>query len=276
MQISGASIERPGLTGLGRFGTALLQQFAVVRALILREARTRYVRNKMGYAWALLEPSFHILIWFGIISLLGRGAFVHDMPPLLFVATGLIPLFMFSKVSTYVMSAISANQGLMAFPLVKDVDALISRCILEGTTMILVGIVILSSIVFFGIAEPPRDPLLLIVVAFSLIFLGLGYGTLMSSLKAMFPFFDHVNSIINRILYFTSGIFFVYETMPTAVQEWLRWNPALHGTELFRTGWSYTYVTPMGSVGYILSCGLIGLFFGLLFMPRVRWALENQ
>lgn len=276
MSSATVSMERPRLSGLGRFGLALLQQFAVIRALILREARTRYVRNRIGYAWAILEPSTHILIWFGIISLLNRGAYVHDMPPLLFIATGLIPLFMFRNVASFVTSATNANKGLMAFPLVKDVDAMVSRFFLESAAIILVAILIFGGVVFFEVAEPPRDLLALIAVSFSLLFLGFGWGVLFSGLRALFPFFDHVDSIIGRILYFTSGIFFVYETMPSQLQEWMWWNPALHGTELFRTGWSYTYTTPMGDIWYILGFGLVCLYLGLLLLPRVRWALENK
>lgn len=276
MSSATASMERPRLSGLGKFGLALLQQFAVIRALILREARTRYVRNRMGYAWAIIEPITHIMVWFAIISLLGRGAIVHDMTPLLFITTGLIPLFMFRKVAAFVTSATMANKGLMAFPLVKDVDAMIARAILEGTALFLVALIIFGGIIFLDIAQPPRDLLLLIVVSCSLVFLGFGWGVFMSGLRALFPFFDHIDAIIGRIFYFTAGIFFVYETMPPELQEWMWWNPALHGTELFRTGWSYTYTTPMGSIWYILGVGLVALYLGLLLLPRVRWAMENQ
>ena len=40
-------------------------QHRVMRALILRETRTRFADTRLGYGWALLEPILHIALLSG-------------------------------------------------------------------------------------------------------------------------------------------------------------------------------------------------------------------
>ena len=43
---------------------ALQSQGRVLIALMLREARTRYGRQRAGYLWALVEPMLHIALFY--------------------------------------------------------------------------------------------------------------------------------------------------------------------------------------------------------------------
>lgn len=42
-------------------------QKVTVEALFLREIRTRFGKFRLGYLWAILEPSAHLLILLGIL-----------------------------------------------------------------------------------------------------------------------------------------------------------------------------------------------------------------
>lgn len=44
-------------------------QKVTVEALFLREIRTRFGKFRLGYLWAILEPSAHLLILLGIFWL---------------------------------------------------------------------------------------------------------------------------------------------------------------------------------------------------------------
>ena len=43
-------------------------QKVTVEALFLREIRTRFGKFRLGYLWAILEPSAHLLILLGIYA----------------------------------------------------------------------------------------------------------------------------------------------------------------------------------------------------------------
>jgi tetratricopeptide (TPR) repeat protein len=68
----------------------LRNQRRVIRAVIVRETRTRFGESKLGYGWALLEPILHIALLSVVFSVLMRG-----QPPIgshffLFYYTGLV------------------------------------------------------------------------------------------------------------------------------------------------------------------------------------------
>lgn len=68
-------------------------QIAAVKALFLREIKTRFGKYRLGYLWALLEPTAHLIILIGIF-----GYIMHrTMPDIsfpVFLLNGLIPYFL--------------------------------------------------------------------------------------------------------------------------------------------------------------------------------------
>jgi capsular polysaccharide transport system permease protein len=251
-------------------------QARVVRALILREVRTLYGRHRLGYLWAFFEPITHIGFWYLLWTLMLRGNAVHDMDPFVFLTCGLIPFFCFKSVAAFVQGAISSNAALLQFPPVKQIDTVIARFLLKAATMLVVGLTIFGILIFTGMAAWPDDPLEVILATLAMLLLGLGYGTFNCVLCNLFRTYIHFTGMISRILYFTSGLFFVPETLPAPVLNVLQWNPALHGVELFRSGWSALYESRFATFDYLVFFALVLLVFGLLLEPRVRKIRESE
>jgi tetratricopeptide (TPR) repeat protein len=73
-----------------RFADAWRTQRRVVRALIIRETRTRFGDARLGYGWALIEPVLHV-----VTLSLAFAALMHGRPPIgrqffIFYYSGLI------------------------------------------------------------------------------------------------------------------------------------------------------------------------------------------
>lgn len=66
---------------------ALLTQFQVIHALVIRETRTRFGRHRLGYVWALLEPVIFIAMFAGMYALMDRRM-PYDLPVIAFLVTG--------------------------------------------------------------------------------------------------------------------------------------------------------------------------------------------
>jgi capsular polysaccharide transport system permease protein len=47
-------------------------QLQVVHALVLRETRTKFGEHQLGYLWAVLEPLFWVLTFWGMYVVIGR------------------------------------------------------------------------------------------------------------------------------------------------------------------------------------------------------------
>ena len=100
----------------------LRSQRRVVRALIIRETRTRFADTRLGYGWALIEPMLHIALLSATFAVL-----MHGRPPIgpdffIFYYTGLIPYHVFVHASTGMSHALINNAPLLQLPPVSSFD----------------------------------------------------------------------------------------------------------------------------------------------------------
>ena len=64
--------------------------------------------------------------------------------------------------------------------------------------------------------------------------MGFGIGLTLMSLDHFVPGLLLVSPYINRLLYFTSGIFFTLEAVPAGYRSYVNWNPLLQAVEWAR------------------------------------------
>lgn len=249
--------------------------FRATMALVLREMATRYGRSPGGYVWAVLEPLGAI-----IILTLGFSLLMRD-PPLgssfmLFYAAGYMPFTLYLSISNMVSRAIKFSRPLLHYPAVTWVDALLARFILNALTGLLVTIILLPGIVAVTDTRVVVNlPPMLLAMVLALL-LGGGVGTLNCALNSLFPAWEQIWSIATRPLFIVSGIFFLYDTMPSLLRDILWYNPLIHIIGLMRKGFYPTYRADYITPTYVIAIGLITLFFGVLLMGRYHRDILNS
>lgn len=246
-------------------------QCRVIHALLLRETRTRFDRNKLGYLWALFEPVTYILVLLMVFSAIGRSSPIgSELDLALFFLTGLIPWFLFAHTASKTMEGINSNKALLTYPQVTAFDVLMARAILEFVTIAVVFILLLLIFRYFGLSHPVDNFLDLVSAFFTVWLLGLGVGFLNSSIKLYLPSFNQTYSAIQRFLFFTSGIFFIAEMLPPNVREIALYNPVLHGIEWFRSAYFQSYESQHVDKSFLLSVVLVLLAVGLAAEHKSR------
>src|SRR5215216_777475 len=105
-----------------------LTQLQVIHALLLRETKTRFGANQLGYLWAFVQPSLWIGMFLVFDSLFGRTA-PPGMSLVAFLTTGIVPFSLFRETTNRCVSAIEANKGLLFYPQVRPLDLVIARAI---------------------------------------------------------------------------------------------------------------------------------------------------
>lgn len=238
-----------------------------IMALILREMSATYGRSPGGYVWALLEP-------IGGIALLSLVfALTFHAPPLgvnfpLFYATGLLPFMLFSDVQGKVANALNYSRALLAYPAVNFLDALIARFALNTLTKIVVSYVVLGGCILLFETRTTPDPVIILEAYGLAALLALGVGVLNAYLFLRFPLWQHVWSIIMRPMFLISGIFFLIDSLPRWIADWLWFNPLIHVIGRLRTGFYGTYRPDYISQPYVVGVALVCLLLGLLFLGR--------
>jgi ABC-type polysaccharide/polyol phosphate export permease len=220
---------------------AALTQWRVIYALILRETRTRFGDSILGYGWALLEPILHIATLSLAFAILMRGRPPIGAQFFVFYYTGLIPYHIFVHASSNMTFAITSNGPLLQLPLVKTIDVIVARGLLELVTDLLVAGLILTGFLAVGIGHLPTDFAGLAGAIAAVWLLACGCGFINAVLNAFGKSWDKIWTQVTRILYFISGIFYVPGMMPGWIRGILVWNPLLHGIDWFRASFFADY-----------------------------------
>lgn len=251
------------------------RRLRVLAALVVREMGTRFGRSTGGYFWALAEPLGGILLLAIAFSLALRS------PPLgtsfiLFYATGMIPFSMFRTMSSGVATAISSNRGLLTYPVVTALDAVLAKFVLNFITIALVAVILFAGIIA-ALGLHVNLDLGAVALAIAMAgMLGLGIGTLNCVLFGFFPTWKNLWAVINRPLFIISGIFFTYEMVPKAFQAVIWWNPIVHIIGVMRAGFYGTYQPYYVSLPYVLGIGLASFVLGAWLLRRHASALIER
>ncbi|UVC28645.1 ABC transporter permease [Pantoea sp. SOD02] len=238
-------------------------QQAVIKALFFREIRTRFGKYRLGYFWAILEPSAHLLVMLTIFGFIMHRT-MPDISFPIFLLNGIIPYFIFSSISTRSVGAIEANQGLFNYRPVKPIDTIIARAVLETVIFATVYILLMTAMwmagEYFAITN-------LLKLAFSwtlLILFSCGVGLIFMVVGNTFTETQKFLPILLKPLYFISGIMFPLHAIPKDYWPYLLWNPLLQAVELSRESVMPGYVSEGVSLEYLGLFALATLFSGLM------------
>jgi capsular polysaccharide transport system permease protein len=215
--------------------SGLLGKPRILAALVVRETTARFGRTWGGYFWAVGEPLG------GIVLLSVAFSWLVHVPPLgksfaLFYATGLIPFLMYNGVAAGAMNALSANKGLLVYPVVTPLDTVLARTVLECLTYVVIAALFFPALLWVEGVDPVIDPAR---VAASLALagaLGLGVGSANAAIAAFWPTWRQIWSVLNRPLFIASGVLFPFESVPVDMRPVVWANPISHVIAEMRAG----------------------------------------
>ena len=88
-------------------------------------------------------------------------------------------------------------------------------------------------------------------------------------LFGFFPTWKNVWSVLSRPLFLMSGILYLYDSIPTALQAILWWNPMLQVVGMMRSGFFGSYEAEYVSMPYVL------VIAGVLFVVG-SWLIRRH
>lgn len=237
-------------------------QKSAINALFFRELRTRFGKYRLGYLWAVLEPSAHLLLLLFIFGFIMHRT-MPDISFPVFLLNGIIPYFIFSNITQRSIGAIEANKGLFNYRPVKPIDTIIARAKLETIIYSAVYVLLMLIVAMTGEIIAVNNLLKLILSWGLLIIFSCGVGLILMVSGHLLPETQKLFPIILKPLYFISGIMFPLHSIPKEYWPYLLWNPILHAVELSREAVVAGYVSDGVSLEYLAIFTLATLFIGL-------------
>lgn len=253
-----------------------LSTVRTVLALCMREMQTTYGRSPGGYIWAVLEPVLALALFTLVISIglrIREPAIGTNFP--LFFATGFLSMYFFTSLNNKIARSLKFSNSLLNYPAVRWTDTIISRFIVNGTTYVMVFIIIMYGIITIfdlGIILDWGAISIGLALTFAL---GLSMGILNCFLREMFPIWDSFWSILTRPLILVSPVFYSYHDTPADWRWFYTYNPLVHTIGYIRKGFYPTYDASHVSWTYIVSLSLITGALGLIFLKRYHRDILN-
>ena len=252
------------------FARDVSERGRVIYALMLREIRTRFGHSRVGYLWAIVEPLLHLLTLGIVFALMNHGPAPVGENLFLYYLTGVVPYLLFAHLSNEMMEVIANNSSILHLPIVKRVDIMVSRGLLQLATEILAGIVAFSAAALCGLQGMPADPLTVAQAVACIWVLGMGVGAINLVIAEFSSAWCQVYTSMLRLLYFASGIYYSPIVTPDAVRNILVWNPILQGIEFFRSGFYRQYDPHWLDRGYLVTVSVSALVIGFALERSAR------
>ena len=157
-----------------------------------------------------------------------------------------------------------SNLGPLYYPRVKPLDVLLAVSINDLSACDVVAGYFRSCLVFH-LDVPVGQSRLAIGVYLLTVLMAIGFGLCIVFLGRLNKWVVKIiKRILQRVIIFTSGIFFATFELPGQVRPFVTWNPILHAVELFRYSMNNDYPIPDISLNYLISCSILLLSFSLV------------
>jgi capsular polysaccharide transport system permease protein len=251
----------------------LQRQANVIHALIVRDVQTRFGGKHINFLVALGWPLAHIGLLLIIYGFLGRTSPLGSSSTMFF-ATGLTPYMFFNYPSRFMMMSVSQNRPMMSFPVVKLMDIMIARAILETIAGCAVIAVTMAVLYCLGESVLPGDPGTALAALGAMWVLAVGYGMFSAVISAVFPAWLLISALMQILFYISSGILFVASALPERAQAVLSWNPLTQGVEWFRSAY-YTDIETEYFPDRLYPF-IIGMLFLLVALALERFVIRRR
>ena len=275
------------MTFLGRLARAIRRQISIVLAIADYDLDRKSTGSSLGNWEGLINPMqlmlFFILMRVGFSLLRGNNRFAAggstDMyfNIVLFIASGFVLAFLFRNV------AIKALQGLklrapLYYSRIRPLDILLALSLNDLRALLTLSIAILGLIWMFTWSFRFDSPGLAIVVYLLTVVMAVGFGLCVIFLAGLNKWVTKIiKRAMQRVIIFTSGVFFATFELPPFARPFVTWNPVLHSVELFRYSLNNDYPIPDISLGYLICCSMLTLGFSLvLYKTNESLLLESS
>ena len=251
------------------FGRGLAIQGQVILALLLRDMRARFGGLQLGYLWAVLDPLFWVVAFYLVFNFFGR----HAPSGTDFGGFLAIGILVYQAWRTPLMGALPVvlnGKALLYFARVQPLDIVLSRCLLEFATLVVVFGVIMTGVAFYYGEFDIDSPLNLVVGLLVAGLLGSSTGLLLASLSVHMESIPNIANIVLRPMFWISGVFFSAAELPRDLRELALLNPVLHLIEFVRDAWFKGYDADYVDIRYPIAFAAVLLYFGLALERRAR------
>jgi capsular polysaccharide transport system permease protein len=270
-----------------RIFQGLRRQWIIIDAVAAYDRDRQASGSSLG-AWENLMNPLQMMLFFigmriGFSFLRGSGKVAAggstDMyfNIVVFMMLGFSIAFLFRNVALKSLSGLKLRAPLY-YSRIKPLDILLALSLNDMRALATLSMAILGIIYYFTWSFQLDSPGLAISVYLLTVMMALGFGLCVVFLGKLNKWIVKIiRRLIQRVIIFTSGIFFATFEIPAHMRPFITWNPILHGVELFRYSINNEYPIPDISLSYLMLCSILTVSFSLiLYRTNESLLLESN
>jgi lipopolysaccharide transport system permease protein len=204
----------------------LLANRNLLKNLVLRDLKYRYVGSVGGFLWSVVHPLVQLLVY----TFVFKALFNQPLGPeygvsnfSVFLFCGLLPWILFSDTVVRSCSSITENSQLITKTVIPaeilPISITLSNLINHGIGL---SILLLVLAIFFQLH---LSALLILVYIPMLLMLALGLGWIAAGLQVFLRDTSQALQILMFVWWWVTPGMYVMEGLPPWMQRYLRWNP---------------------------------------------------
>ena len=257
-----------------KFLTSMSRQISIILAIAAYENDRQSTSSSVG-SWESLVNPLQIMLFFigmriGFNFLMAGGANLSgDATGLyfnivIFMATGFTIYFPFRQLAIQALSGLKLRSPLY-YKRIEPLDILLALSINNVRALLTLTLGLMALIWAFTWDFQMDSPGLALCTYLLTVSMAIGFGICLVFLGKYNKFITRlIKRLINRLLIFTSGLFFATFELPAYTRPFVTWNPVLHAVELFRHSLNNDYPIPGISLSYLTWTSLVLLGFSLI------------
>jgi lipopolysaccharide transport system permease protein len=207
---------------------------SLIRVLVIRDLKIQYAQTFMGFAWAIIQPMVAVLIY-SLFFYKIIGIQTGNVPYPLFVLTGILVWFNFTKIMNEAGAALASNRDLIKKVEFPKFSLLLVKIILSLIDVSITFIILIFLMLYF------KYPVSVNVLFFPLFLLlnqlvGLAVALWLSALTVRFRDFFHIIPFLISFGIWITPVFYPTTILPHQMEYILAFNPLATVAALYR--WS--------------------------------------
>lgn len=240
----------------------------LVYSLVVRDLRTEHKNAALGILISVAQPIVAGLVFYVFITMMGGGLSKIRGDNLTFIVMGFVVFFMHIRTVGAVAGALREDmlnhQRLSPFLLVSV------KAISSGYKIILALIIMIALNYLLRDVYEMQNLLHFMGVIFWCWIGGIAIGILFLAAIRYFTWGGLLHTTYTRIMFFTSGKFFIANTLPGFIRPLMDWNPLFHLLDQSRDAAFVNYTARTTSMEYPIVVYLVILVLAMLIEHYVR------
>ena len=257
-----------------RFLAAMSRQISTILAIAAYENDRQSTSSSVG-PWENIVNPLQIMMFFIVIRIgfrflmtggsnLAGGATNLYFNIVIFMAAGFTIYFPFRQLAIQALSGLKLRAPLY-YRRIEPLDILLALSINNVRALLTITLGLMALIWAFTWDFRMDSPGLALCIYLLTVLMAIGFGICLVFLGKYNKFVTRlIKRLVNRILIFTSGLFFATFELPAYTRPFVTWNPVLHAVELFRYSLNNDYPIPDISLSYLTWSSLVLLGFSLI------------